>query len=171
MIKLYWHPLSGHAHRVHMLLSFLNLEYELVTVDLPAGEHRQAEFLALNPFGQVPVLVDGDTVIADSNAILVYLASVYDDQNTWLPNSPVLRANVEQFLSLAAHRIAGSIAKLRAATYLIVQLRMNHWLVKLIKYLVSSTAIWLAKSGWLQQIQLLPTSPCTVTSSSHLKVA
>jgi len=98
-----------------MLLSMLELNFELITVDLPAGEHQQPEFLALNPFGQIPVLVDGDTVIADSNAILVYLATVYDKQQQWLPESPQLRAYIEQFLSLAANRLAGSLAKLRAA--------------------------------------------------------
>ncbi|EGA68654.1 glutathione S-transferase III [Vibrio sinaloensis DSM 21326] len=115
MIKLYWHPISGHAHRAHMLLSMLGLDFELIEVDLPAGEHQQAEFLALNPFGQIPVLVDGETIIADSNAILIYLAGVYDDNQSWLPEGPRDRAHVEQFLSLAAHRLAGSIAKLRAA--------------------------------------------------------
>ncbi|MGG5574953.1 glutathione S-transferase family protein [Vibrio diazotrophicus] len=115
MIKLYWHPFSGHAHRVHMLLSILELNFELIPVDLPAGEHQRPEFLALNPFGQIPVLVDGETVISDSNAILVYLATVYDREQQWLPDSPLARANIEQFLSLAAHRLAGSIAKLRAA--------------------------------------------------------
>ncbi|MGY2576009.1 glutathione S-transferase family protein [Vibrio sp. C8] len=115
MLKLYWHPISGHAHRAHMLLNMLELNFELITVDLPAGEHQQPEFLALNPFGQIPVLVDGETVIADSNAILVYLATVYDKQQQWLPESPQLRAHIEQFLSLAANRLAGSIAKLRAA--------------------------------------------------------
>ncbi|MEF1309932.1 glutathione S-transferase [Vibrio mytili] len=115
MIKLYWHPLSGHAHRAHMLLSMLELDFELITVDLPGGEHQQPEFLTLNPFGQIPVLVDGETVISDSNAILVYLATVYDKELTWLPESPQMRAYIEQFLSLAAHRLAGSIAKLRAA--------------------------------------------------------
>ncbi|WFB51056.1 glutathione S-transferase family protein [Vibrio coralliilyticus] len=115
MLTLYWHPLSGHAHRAHLLLSFLDVEFTLVPVDLPAGEHRQPAFLALNPFGQIPVLVDGETVIADSNAILVYLASVYDTQQQWLPPCPIKRAHIEQFLSLAAHRLAGSLAKLRAA--------------------------------------------------------
>ncbi|MDV6254437.1 glutathione S-transferase [Vibrio sp. EA2] len=115
MIKLYWHPMSGHAHRAHMLLSILELDFELITVDLPAGEHQRPEFLALNPFGQIPVLVDGEIVISDSNAILVYLATVYDREQIWLPESPLVRAHIEQFLSLAAHRLAGSIAKLRAA--------------------------------------------------------
>jgi glutathione S-transferase len=98
-----------------MLLSILELDFELITVDLPNGEHQQPEFLGLNPFGQIPVLVDGEIVISDSNAILVYLATVYDREQIWLPESSLVRAHIEQFLSLAAHRLAGSIAKLRAA--------------------------------------------------------
>lgn len=50
-IKLYRHPLSGHAHRVELMLSLLELPYELVSVDLANGEHKSAEFLAINAFG------------------------------------------------------------------------------------------------------------------------
>ena len=95
-IKLYRHALSGHAHRAQLLLSLLGVEAELVDVDLAAGEHKQADFLAKNRFGQVPVLQDGDTVIADSNAILVYLASRYDADKTWLPADPVAAAEVQR---------------------------------------------------------------------------
>ncbi|BDU41138.1 glutathione S-transferase family protein [Vibrio nigripulchritudo] len=115
MLKLYWHPISGHAHRAHMLLSMLDLEFKLITIDLKAGEQQTPDFLALNPFGQIPVLVDGDIIISDSNAILVYLATAYDKEQRWLPDSPLMRAHIEQFLSLAANRLAGSISKLRAA--------------------------------------------------------
>ncbi|BCL73959.1 glutathione S-transferase (plasmid) [Vibrio nigripulchritudo] len=115
MLKLYWHPISGHAHRAHMLLSMLDLEFKLIPIDLIAGEQKTPDFLALNPFGQIPVLVDGDIIISDSNAILVYLATAYDKEQRWLPDSPLLRAHIEQFLSLAANRLAGSISKLRAA--------------------------------------------------------
>jgi len=105
-IKLYRHPLSGHSHRVQLLLSLLGLEAELVDVDLAAGEHKQDAFLALNRFGQVPVLVDGDTVIADSNAILVYLAASYDAARSWLPVDPAAAAEVQRFLSIAAGALA-----------------------------------------------------------------
>ena len=105
-IKLYRHALSGHSHRAQLLLSLLGLNAELVDVDLPAGEHKQAEFLARNRFGQVPVLEDGDTVIADSNAILVYLAERYDASNSWLPVDPVAAAEVQRFLSTAAGQVA-----------------------------------------------------------------
>ena len=105
-IKLYRHALSGHSHRAQLLLSLLGLNAELVDVDLAAGEHKQAGFLAKNRFGQVPVLQDGDTLIADSNAILVYLAEQYDDTNTWLPVDPVAAAEVQRFLSAAAGQVA-----------------------------------------------------------------
>ena len=105
-IKLYRHALSGHSHRAQLLLSLLGLNAELVDVDLAAGEHKQAEFLAKNRFGQVPVLEDGTTVIADSNAILVYLAEQYDASNTWLPVDPVAAAEVQRFLSTAAGQVA-----------------------------------------------------------------
>ena len=105
-ITLYRHPLSGHSHRAQLFLSLLGLSAELVDVDLAAGEHKQAEFLARSRFGQVPVLEDGSRVIADSNAILVYLAEQYDSSNTWLPADPVAAAEVQGFLSTAAGQVA-----------------------------------------------------------------
>ena len=112
-IKLYRHALSGHSHRAQLLLSLLGLDAEMVDVDLAAGEHKQAAFLARNRFGQVPVLEDGDTRIADSNAILVYLAEQYDASNTWLPVDPVAAAEVQRFLSIAAGQIAHGPAAAR----------------------------------------------------------
>jgi glutathione S-transferase len=70
-MKIHHFSLSGHAHRAVLFASLLGLEAELVHVDLAGGAHKQPAFLALNPFGQVPVLEDGEVVIADSNAILV----------------------------------------------------------------------------------------------------
>ncbi|BCG63151.1 MAG: glutathione S-transferase [Methyloprofundus sp.] len=105
-ITLYRHPLSGHAHRVQLFLSILGLDTELVDIDLMQGEHKQAAFLKKNAFGQVPVLEDGDVTIADSNAILVYLASQYDQTHTWLPIEPAKAAAVQRFLSVAAGPVA-----------------------------------------------------------------
>ena len=76
-IKFYNFPRSGHAHRVELMLSLLDLPTETIFVDLAQGAHKQPEFLALNAFGQVPVIDDQGTVLADSNAILVYLAQRY----------------------------------------------------------------------------------------------
>ena len=112
-IKLYRYPLSGHSHRAQLFLSLLGLETELVDVDLLAGDQKQESFLALNQFGQVPVIEDGDTVVADSNAILVYLANRYDSGNTWLPADPAEAAQVQRFLSVAAGPLANGPASAR----------------------------------------------------------
>lgn len=104
-MKLYSHPLSGHAHRARLFLSLIDVDVDVVQVDLAAGEHKSANFLALNPFGQLPVLQDGDIVISDSNAILVYLAKKYAPE-VWLPEEPVAAAAVQRWLSVAAGEIA-----------------------------------------------------------------
>lgn len=112
-IVLYRHPLSGHCHRVEMLLNMLGLRYRTRDVDLAAGEQRQPAFLAINPFGQVPVIDDGGTVVADSNAILVYLAMRYG-QASWLPRDALGAARVQRWLSLAAGALAHGAARARA---------------------------------------------------------
>ncbi|HLZ66499.1 MAG TPA: glutathione S-transferase [Aliidongia sp.] len=114
-ITLYGFPLSGHAHRVALFLSLLGLPFEAVTVDLPNGAHKQAKFMALNPFGQVPVIDDGGRIIADSNAILVYLAIRYGDES-WLPRDVVLNAEVQRWLSVAAGQIAAGPCAARLVT-------------------------------------------------------
>ncbi|HDS0928779.1 glutathione S-transferase family protein [Pseudomonas putida] len=114
-IKLYNFPKSGHAHRIELMLSLLNLPTELVFVDLAKGAHKQPDFLALNPFGQVPVIDDNGTVIADSNAILVYLAKKYDN-GAWLPEEPAAAARVQRWLSVAAGPLAFGPAAARLVT-------------------------------------------------------
>jgi glutathione S-transferase len=115
-IKLFRHPLSGHAHRVELLLSLLKLPTELVFVDLAKGAHKQAEFLAINPFGQVPAIDDNGSVLSDSNAILVYLAKKYDSSGRWLPAEPLAAAKVQRWLSVAAGQIAAGPATARLIT-------------------------------------------------------
>ncbi|MFD0724721.1 glutathione S-transferase family protein [Lysobacter brunescens] len=114
-LVLHRFPLSGHAHRAELFLSLLGLDATQVDVDLRAGAHKRPDFLALNRFGQVPVLQDGDDVIADSNAILVYLARRYGGEQ-WLPNDPLQAANVERWLSVAAGQIASGPARARLIT-------------------------------------------------------
>jgi len=114
-IKLYNFPRSGHAHRVELMLSLLNLPTELIFVDLPKGAHKQPDFLALNPFGQIPVIDDQGVVLADSNAILVYLAQKYGN-GRWLPTDPVGAAKVQRWLSIAAGPIAFGPARARLIT-------------------------------------------------------
>ena len=63
-IKLYNFPRSGHAHRVELMLSLLQLPTELIFVDLAKGEHKQPGYLAINSFGQVPAIDDNGVVLA-----------------------------------------------------------------------------------------------------------
>ena len=114
-VKLYRHPLSGHSHRAQLLLSLVGVETTLVDVDLKNGAHKQPEFLNLNSFGQVPVLEDGDVVVADSNAILVYVAKKFGGGN-WLPEDAQGAARVQRWLSVAAGQIAYGPAAARLVT-------------------------------------------------------
>lgn len=114
-MKLHTFPLSGHAHRVELGLSLMGISAELTPVDLAKGAHKQPEFLSMNAFGQVPVLEDGDTVVADSNAILVYLARKHG-KTDWLPSDPLGEASVQRWLSVAAGLVAFGPAAARLIT-------------------------------------------------------
>lgn len=106
--------LSGHTHRVENFLSMLGIPYRLA--HSPADVRKLPEFLALNPLGQIPVLQDGEVILADSNAILVYLARRYAAGTTWLPEEPVAAAQVQRWLSIAAGEIKYGPAAARALT-------------------------------------------------------
>ena len=109
MTRLYDFTLSGNAHKVRNQLSLLGVEHERVPVDLVGGEQRSREFLALNPFGQVPVLVDDDIVLRDSSAILVYLARKYG-RGDWLPVDAEGEARVQEWLAVATDAVANGPA-------------------------------------------------------------
>jgi len=104
MITLYGHEISGNSYKARLLLSLLNLEYEWVRVDLMKGEHKSPEYLAKNPFGQVPFLVDGEIKLADAQAILVYLARQYGGEK-WLPVDALSLAQIVRWLSTAAGEV------------------------------------------------------------------
>ena len=123
-LKLYNFPRSGHAHRVELMLSLLQLPTELIFVDLAKGEHKQPAYLAINSFGQVPAIDDGGVVLADSNAILVYLAQKYGN-GRWLPADPVGAAHVQRWLSAAAGPIAFGPAAARLVTVFGAQLNAD----------------------------------------------
>ncbi len=77
MLKFYYHPLSPISRRVLICLLEKSIEFEPVIVQLNLKEQFQPEFLALNPFHHVPVLVDGDVKLIESIAILDYLDARY----------------------------------------------------------------------------------------------
>ena len=87
--------------RARWTLQELGVDFEPITVNLVAGEHHRPDFLKLNPAGKLPVLVDGDLVLTESIAIVVYLAEKYRGKGL-LPTDPVQRAEVNRWLLFTA---------------------------------------------------------------------
>jgi glutathione S-transferase len=110
-LTLYGTPTSGHTHRVELLLSMLDLPFLWVLA--PEAVRRSETFLRLNPLAQIPVLVDGDTVVCDSGAILVYLVTKYAPNSHWLPADPDKAAQVLRWLFLAAGELRYGPAQAR----------------------------------------------------------
>lgn len=100
-ILLHGFDKSGHSHRALLMLRLLDLPFAFHQVDLAGGEQRSADFLRLNRFGTVPAIEDDGVAIADSCAILVYLATKYDPERQWLPSDPIGAAEVQRWLSVA----------------------------------------------------------------------
>jgi len=105
MLELYEFGLSGNCHKVRLMLSLLGLEYKSHILNGAEREQKSADFLLLNPFGQVPVLKDGEKIIRDSQAILVYLARAYGAED-WFPNDAARAAEITAWLSTAANEVA-----------------------------------------------------------------
>ena len=99
MIKFYYHP-SPNPAKVALLLEETGLPYELVPVDTRKGEQHEAAFTAINPNAKTPALVDGDAVVFDSNAILLYLAE--KSGQSLPPDTPEARAQMLSWLMFVA---------------------------------------------------------------------
>jgi glutathione S-transferase len=147
-MKLYYHNLSGHSHRARLFLSLLDVPHELVFVDLKQREQKSAAFLALNRFGQVPVLQDGEAVVSDSISIMVYLAKSLG-RTDWLPETALAAARVQRWLAVAAGELARGPAAARLITVFGAPLnaedaiRRSHALLTLVNEELSA-ARWLA---------------------------
>lgn len=99
MIKFYYHP-SPNPAKVALLLEEAGMSYQVVPVDTRKGEQHSAEFLAINPNAKTPAIVDGDTRVFDSNAILLYLA---EKSGQFLPdNKPEQRGEMLSWLMFIA---------------------------------------------------------------------
>ena len=99
MIKFYYHP-SPNPAKVALYLEETGLPYEVVTIDTRKGEQHAPAYTALNPNAKTPALVDGDAVVFDSNAILLYLA---EKTGKFLPaNTPAARAQMHSWLMFVA---------------------------------------------------------------------
>lgn len=117
-LKLYTYYRSSAAYRVRIALNLKRLDYEAHCVDLvrDGGEHRRPEYQALNPQGLVPTLIDGDTVLIQSLAILEYLEERYPEPPI-LPQRPEERAFARAIADIVACDIH-PLNNLRVLNYL-----------------------------------------------------
>lgn len=104
-MKLYDLDVSGNCYKVRLLCSLLGVPVELVPVDFMGGAHKRSPVIDLNAFCQLPVLEDGDVILRDSQAILVYVARKWGGE-TWLPIDAESMAQVTQWLMVAENEIA-----------------------------------------------------------------
>jgi glutathione S-transferase len=110
-MKLYHFPVSTFSRRVRVALLEKNISCELIEVNLPAGQHKEDWYAALNPYKKVPTLVDGDLVLYESAAILSYLEATQPTP-ALVPNDARGRALVDMHVRLCdayLGRYAGAI--------------------------------------------------------------
>uniref|UniRef100_A0A0C9S5E5 glutathione transferase n=1 Tax=Wollemia nobilis TaxID=56998 RepID=A0A0C9S5E5_9CONI len=104
-VKVYGLPFSTCTARVLACLHEKEVDYELIPVNLMAGAHKQPPFLALNPFGQIPAIEDGDLTLFESRAITKYLSNNYEGRGTKLLGGTVReQAIVEEWCEVEAQQ-------------------------------------------------------------------
>jgi glutathione S-transferase len=103
-VKVYVWKQSGNSYKLRVLLALIGVEYEEVMVNFHAHEHKHPDYLRINPRGQVPAIVDGDTVLWDSAACLVYIARKFGGEQ-WLPSAPEAMAEVMNWVALAGNEM------------------------------------------------------------------
>ena len=108
-MKLYHNPLSPNVRRVRLTAAVLGLQLEEHIVDFAKGEHKSPAFLAMNPNGAVPTLVDGDFVLTESRAIMQYLAAQKPESGL-LPRDEKLRADVTRWQFWDASHFSPTLA-------------------------------------------------------------
>ncbi|MGP1609458.1 MAG: glutathione S-transferase [Burkholderiales bacterium] len=111
-MKLYDLELSGNCYKVRLFAALANIPLDIEAVDFLDGAHKRPPLIELNPWGEIPILVDGKVVLRDSQAILVYLAIRYAGE-TWLPRDAAGMAEVVQWLSTAANEVQNGPASAR----------------------------------------------------------
>ena len=112
-MKLYSHPESGNSYKVRLLFAFLGVDYECVDVDLMTDAQHQPAYLAVNPRGEVPALADGNLVLCDSAAILLYVAGRHGPR-PWWSDDIAEQADIQQWLAFAASWVQYGVFTARA---------------------------------------------------------
>lgn len=104
---------SGNSYKVRLLFSFLGVDYQRIDVDLLKDEQHQPAYLAINPRGEVPAIVDGSVVLCDSAAILLYVAARHGPR-PWWSNALDEQAHIMEWLAFAASWVQYGVFTARA---------------------------------------------------------
>ncbi len=109
MLKLYYHPMSFPSMGPLFTAEAAGRDYEKVMVDLQSGANKQPDYLAINPYGRVPAMVDGDYKLAESGAIMRYLARGRD----LYPNDAKSQGQIDQWFDFAVHHVRSNVARVQ----------------------------------------------------------
>jgi glutathione S-transferase len=112
MVKLYDFKSSPNCQRVKVVLEEKKIPYETVNIDLRAGAQKTPEYLKINPYGKVPAMVDGDTVLYESCIINEYLDEKYGSPRL-MPSDPAARAKARILIDFGLTQMDGVYTKLR----------------------------------------------------------
>lgn len=111
-MQLYDLELSGNCYKVRLFAALARIPLEITAVDFLGGAHKRPPLIELNPWGEIPILLDGKLALRDSHAILVYLAVKYADES-WFPRDAAGMAEVMQWLSTTANEVQNGPAAAR----------------------------------------------------------
>ncbi|WP_426390809.1 glutathione S-transferase family protein [Variovorax sp. R-27] len=110
MPKLYDCDISGSCYKIRLFLNILGVAYDAVAVDFVNKEHKTSPYLALNPFGEIPIFEDGELRLRDAQAILVYVAGKYDKTRQWFPEDATSQGKIAQWLSTGGGEVMNAAA-------------------------------------------------------------
>ena len=111
MTIIYYHPLSFPALTAIFAAEAMGISYEKKLVDLTKGEHKSEDYLAINPYGKIPALKDGDFMLAESNAIARYLA-VRENSPLYGPDLQA-RAKIDQWMDFIVNHVRSNVGKVQ----------------------------------------------------------
>ncbi|MBC1224288.1 glutathione S-transferase family protein [Nostoc sp. UCD121] len=103
--------------RVRWVLQELGVEFEAISINIRAGEHRTPDFLTINPTGKLPVLIDGEHIITESVAIALYLGEKYPESNL-VPTDLLLRAQLYRWLLFTATELEQPLWRIARHTFI-----------------------------------------------------
>jgi len=111
MIKLYYHPLSFPSLSPVFTAEAMGMAYEKEVVDMQSGQHKSPAYLAINPYGKVPAMQDGDFKMAESAAIMRYMAR--KEGSDFYPDDICARGEVDQWIDFVNHHIRSAVGRVQ----------------------------------------------------------